>query len=95
MEIEMQIRKLIITLILKKVLQTSRSFTAYTCVTILQIRNRVILRYFSLFNFNFYNMYRISVWQCMYFLPPFNEKSTRVTFKFPDPAEGLLVEFSP
>ena len=28
---------------------------------ILQIRNRVILRFFSLFSFNFYNMYRISV----------------------------------
>ena len=82
-KIEMQIRKLIITSILKKKYYKQVDYLPHTRVSpILQIRNRVILRYFSLFNFNLYNMYRISVWQCMYFLPPFNEKSTRVTFSW-------------
>ena len=58
----MQIRKLIITSILKKKYYKQVDYLPHTRVSpILQIRNRVIIRYLSFFNFNFYNMYRISV----------------------------------
>ena len=58
----MQIRKLIITSILKKKYYKQVDYLPHTRVSpILQIRNRVILRYFSVFIFNFDNINRISV----------------------------------
>ena len=64
----MQIRKLIITSILKKKYYKQVDYLPHTRVSpILQIRNRVVIRYLSLFNFNFYNIVAVVIFHIFRF----------------------------
>ena len=60
---------------------------------ILKMRIRLILHYLSIFNSKFCNMYRVSDWQCMYFLPHIMRNQHELPF--PDPALGLLAKCCP
>ena len=53
---------------------------------ILQKRIRLILRYFSFLDLNFCNMYRISDWQCMYFLL----RITKIRHELPFPDQAFV-----
>ena len=90
----MQIRELIITLILNKKNYKHVDYLPHARVSpILQMRIRLILRYFSILDLNFCDMYRISDWQCMYVLP--RRTKSRHELPFPDPSLGLFAQFRP